>query len=179
MDFRVDPTLIERARSNDDALNELLRQIWPEVFRVAVGIVRDRASAEDAAQEACASIAHSLNALKDCAAFYGWMYRIAGRCAIRGARAYRRHPVEPIIEDETSEDSETRIDLRDAILHLPLAQRAAIVLQYFAGLSSAEVAAILGVPSPTVRFHSMLARRALRKMLGTEVHNGQERCADA
>lgn len=179
MDFRVEPALIERARTNAEGLEELVQAIWPEVFRVAAGILRDRSAAEDAAQEACASIARSLRGLKETGAFYAWMYRIAGRCAVDAARTRARLMHKTTIDVPAPEDRDAQIDLRDAIARLPLSQRAAIVLQYFAGLSSAQVASILGVPSPTVRFHSMLARRALREMLRTDLTEAQERCADA
>jgi len=51
------------------------------------------------------------------------------------------------------------------IAALPLEQRAAVVLHYYVGLKSSEIAAATGLPASTIRFHLMLARRALRKTL--------------
>jgi RNA polymerase sigma-70 factor (ECF subfamily) len=147
-------------------MDALIAHLWPEVFRVALGIVRDRAAAEDAAQDACASIARSLPALRDDRAFYGWMYRIAGRCAVDYAKRQSRETSLPD-GPATQSDPDGAIDLRTAIARLPLGQRSAVVLHYFAGLSSGEIAAVLGTPSPTVRFHLMLARKALRRNLRT------------
>ncbi|MBC5829050.1 MAG: hypothetical protein GIW98_02525 [Candidatus Eremiobacteraeota bacterium] len=38
-------------------------------------------------------------------------------------------------------------------------------MRYYVGLNSGEIAAATGLPSSTVRFHLMLARRRLRKAL--------------
>lgn len=61
-------------------------------------------------------------------------------------------------------DPET-LDLYNALAGLPLAQRAAIILHYYGGLNSTEIAGATGLPSSTIRFHLLLARRSLRKAL--------------
>lgn len=165
MRFTVDAALLPRARSEPAALDELIGQVWPEMYRVARGILRDRHAAEDAAQDACAAIARGLHALKDDRAFYSWMYRIAGRCAVAAARVEDvRVPVAAAVNDY--DDYTIALDVRAAIAALPPVQRAAVVLHYYAGLSSGEVGEALRMPSATVRFHLMLARKALEKLLG-------------
>ncbi|MDQ6932923.1 MAG: ECF-type sigma factor [Candidatus Eremiobacteraeota bacterium] len=57
------------------------------------------------------------------------------------------------------------MDLYNALAALPHVQRGAIILRYYAGLNSGEIAAAMRLPSSTVRFHLMLARRRLRKAL--------------
>ena len=70
-------------------------------------------------------------------------------------------PVEP----STVSNDDERLDIFAAIAVLPKSQRAAVVLRYYAGFNSAEIAAVLGAPAPTIRFRLMLARRTLRKAL--------------
>lgn len=167
---QADLTTIERARDGDaDALEALIAGVWPQAYRIAAAIVRDRTLAEDAAQEACASMIRGLPGLRDVRTFEGWWRRIAGNRALDAAR--RRADVAPIeaaSDVRIESDDAALIDLHDAIAALPLQQRAAVVLHYYAGLSSAEIAAVLRVPSATVRFHLMLARRALRNLLSLE-----------
>ncbi len=179
MNFSVERSLIERARGDREALNDLIERIWPEVYRVCIGIVRDRMAAEDAAQEACASIARGIPSLHEAGAFYGWMYRIAGRCAVDAEKTRCRNVHQPERDVPIVDDTAASIDLHAAILKLPLAPRAAVVLTYFAGLRSSEVAAALHVPSPTVRFHLMLARRRLRELLSAGLTGTQEACERA
>jgi len=162
--FTVDPDLIGAARQDDAALEALLVALWPEAYRVAFGILRDRGMAEDAAQEACASIARGIPALRSIEAFYGWMYRIIVRHASSFAK--RRSPLpSPLPEAQAASTQEDRLDLFNAIAALPLSQRCVVMLRYYAGLNSSEIAAAIGAPAPTVRFHLMLARRALRAAL--------------
>jgi DNA-directed RNA polymerase specialized sigma24 family protein len=49
---------------------------------------------------------------------------------------------------------------------LPASQRAAIVLHYYAGLSTAEIALHLDAPKATVRWRLFAARARMRSWLG-------------
>ncbi len=40
-----------------------------------------------------------------------------------------------------------------------------MVLHYYAGFRSSEIAEAVGIPAATVRFHLMTARRALQRIL--------------
>jgi RNA polymerase sigma-70 factor, ECF subfamily len=164
--FSVDPDLVHDARRSDAALDALLTEIWPEAYRVAFGVLRDRGLAEDAAQEACASIARGLPTLRASEAFYKWMYQIITRHAnLAAKRRGRNSELDSQVEPCVDTSGDDRLDLLDAISALPLSQRCVVVLRYYAGLNSSEIAVALGAPAPTVRFHLMLARRTLRSAL--------------
>lgn len=182
MPLAVDSRIIEAARSGGDALDRLVEQVWPEAYRIALSILGDRGLSEDCAQEACAAIARSLPSLKRCDVFPGWTYKIIVNTAITASR--RRPSTEPLsaaCARAAVADTTDALDLAAALSSLPIAQRSAIILHYYAGLNSSEIAAAAGLPPSTVRFHLMLARRALRKALSssdsipatasTEVHN--------
>jgi RNA polymerase sigma-70 factor, ECF subfamily len=87
--LKIDRALIEAASSDSGALEQLIAQVWPEAFRLATGILRDRPLAEDAAQEACASMAIALPSLKSAAAFRTWFYRLVVNEAITISRRRR------------------------------------------------------------------------------------------
>ncbi|HZY98194.1 MAG TPA: RNA polymerase sigma factor [Candidatus Baltobacteraceae bacterium] len=166
MALSIDPALVTAARSDDVSLELLIVAVWPEAYRLAASILRDRTLAEDVAQEACATMARSLDGLKDVKTFSPWFYRIVSNYAIGAAR--RRRPtvsIDAVSECSTQFDSSDALDLYDALAALPIDQRAALVLHYYAGLNSFDIAAVLGVAAPTVRFRIMLARRALAKAL--------------
>ena len=166
MGFTVDPNLVREARRDGAALEVLLIALWPEAYRVAFGILHDRGLAEDAAQEACASVALGLPALRSDEAFYGWMYRVIIRHAMVSAKRSRKiAELRSRAEPRVSSSDDERLDIVAAIAALPKQQRTAVVLRYYAGLNSREIAAVLGATAPTIRFHLMLARRALRKAL--------------
>jgi RNA polymerase sigma factor (sigma-70 family) len=69
-------------------------------------------------------------------------------------------------ESKTIEfDNAESLDLSRALRNLPAEQRAVVLLHYYAGLSSREISVAACLPAGTVRFHLMLARRALRRAL--------------
>jgi RNA polymerase sigma-70 factor, ECF subfamily len=161
----IDLDTIEAARSGGAELDRLIRVIWPDAYRTAFGVLQDRGLAEDAAQEACASIARSLPSLKRSDVFRSWAYRIVVNRAISTGR---KHRVETSVADSQAaapDDIVARLDLYRALERLPLRQRAVVILHYYAGLNSGEIAVSCDLPSSTVRFHLMLARRALRAAL--------------
>ena len=59
-----------------------------------------------------------------------------------------------------------------ALARLPEAQQAVLVLGYFEGLSSSEIASELGVPIGTVKSRVAAAMRALRETLGVYGESG-------
>lgn len=139
--------------------------VWPAAYRVAFGVLRDRGLAEDAAQEACAAIARSLPDLKQSDSFRGWAYRIVINRAISIGRKRRPEADLANVQAGSQEDAVTKLDLFRALDRLPLKQRAIVVLHYYVGLTSGEIAAACEMPSSSIRFHLMLARRALRHAL--------------
>ena len=173
----IDAGLVEHARSGGPALDRLIETVWPDAFRLAFCILRDRGLAEDAAQEACAAIVRSLPSLRRSEAFAAWSRRVVVNEAIAASR--RRPQVEPldaVTEPGVAADTTDALDLYDALAALTPLQRATIVLHYYAGLTSAEIAAATRLPSSTIRFHLMRARRALRKALsrGAQTHSDDE-----
>jgi RNA polymerase sigma-70 factor (ECF subfamily) len=167
----LEAAFVERARAGGSGLESLIAAVWPEAYRIAFAILRDAGLAEDAAQEACATVARSLQTLRDAAFFGSWSYKIIVNEALTTAR--RRPPTEALSAARdriVNFDCSDALDLYNALAALPLEQRGAILLHYYAGLNSGEIAEATGIASSTVRFHLMLARRALRKALSTESH---------
>jgi len=166
MALTVETDLIESAMAGDAALERLIECIWPEAYRIAFTILQDRGLAEDAAQDACASIARSLSSLKNASVFRSWSYKIIVNRAITTARRRpKTHTLDALADRSVVFDDSDALDLYNALASLPLEQRAAIILYYYGGLKSGEIASATGLPSSTIRFYLMLARRSLRKAL--------------
>jgi RNA polymerase sigma-70 factor, ECF subfamily len=164
----LDREIIENARSGGAALDRLITAVWPQAYRIALSVLRDRGLAEDAAQEACVAIARSLPLLKQTNAFAAWSYKIIVSHAMTVAR--RRPPTQTLnaLNNQAVHfDVSDALDLHNALATLPVKQRGAVILHYYAGLNSGEIAAATGLPRSTIRFHLMLARLRLRKALST------------
>jgi len=72
-----------------------------------------------------------------------------------------RQPVAPDAADEIAR----RAGLRQALLALPLRQRATVVLRYLEGMSERETAVVLGCSEGTVKSQSARALGTLRSLL--------------
>jgi RNA polymerase sigma-70 factor (ECF subfamily) len=163
----ISPSLIAAARDGDATdVDRLIEAAWPHAFRIALSLLRDRALAEDAAQEACAIVFRGIVRLRSIEAFGVWFYRIVLREAMV---LERRSRPSRLIGDFTrrlgTDDAIIRIDVLDALARLAPVQRATVVLHYYERMNSREIAAILDMPDSSVRFHIMNARKHLERML--------------
>ncbi|HVA28344.1 MAG TPA: sigma-70 family RNA polymerase sigma factor [Candidatus Baltobacteraceae bacterium] len=177
MPLVLEDDLIESAKRDDFGLERLIVAVWPEAYRIALGILRDRGLAEDVAQDACASIARSLPALTNNSRFAAWAYKIITNHAMTAARRRpRAEALDALGASAIESDQSDVLDLQRALAALPLLQRVAMLLHYYAGLTSFEIADAAGVPASTIRFHLMLGRRALRRALAPHdaTHHSKE-----
>ena len=67
--------------------------------------------------------------------------------------------------EQESAAREAGREIQDAVLELPPAQRAVVVLRHFHGLSYLEMAEVIGVPVKTIKSRLFEARSALRERL--------------
>lgn len=150
-----------------EALDRVLRTLWPRAFRLALGITQDRATAEDAAQDALVLVAGRLGSLRDPLAYPAWSGRIVVNAATAALRRLRRHAplvdigAAPRFEDLAAE----RLDLLRALETVPLWLRVPLVLRYVDGMTSREIGFALNAPAATIRFRLALARRRLAAAL--------------
>lgn len=99
---------------------------------------------------------------------YAWVRKVAWRLAVsdwRRALARLRALIRHGPAEQVPEPSPDARAVRDALATLPVAQRAALVLHYFADLPVREVALVLGVPEGTVKARLVRGRRALEALL--------------
>jgi RNA polymerase sigma-70 factor, ECF subfamily len=166
-----DGARIAAAQAGDTAaLEALLAAAWPHAYRIALSILRVPTAAEDAAQEACARVVLAIGQLRSREAFGVWFYRLVVREALAIERRARRHePLDPrtLASASPLTDALVRIDVLRALGELPACERAVIALHYYADLNSREIAAIVGMPDGTVRYHLARARRRLEALLAS------------
>jgi RNA polymerase sigma factor (sigma-70 family) len=106
--------------------------------------------------------------------FTGWLFTIARRRAIDSLRR-RRHDVVDVDqarhlvgEDgrETADRYADAADVREAVARLPEHERRVIELTYFADLTQAEAATVLGAPLGTVKARASRGTRRLASLMG-------------
>ena len=166
--------LLERAKSGDlDAFDQLMRANEKQVLGTALRLLGSLEDAQDAAQETFLRLYKSLNRLPDVQEIRSWLYRVTVNVCNDMHRARRRRAWEPLSGPEPASSQpdpelawayQERGKLVERALEtLPEKERAAVVLRDMQGLSTREVAAILGSSEVTVRSQISVARGKLKK----------------
>jgi RNA polymerase sigma-70 factor (ECF subfamily) len=166
--------LITRAQQGDrGAYGELVRCHREGVINVVYRMCGDVNLAEDAAQEAFIRAWQHLPSYRPRSPFRNWVYRIATNVALDALRR-ERETVDidalPLVAsgqgpEAAVEGMERGERVRQAVLALPPASRAVLVLREYEGLSYREIADTLGVPMGTVMSRLNYARNRLRESL--------------
>jgi len=154
-----------------DAFARLIRLWHPRLMRFAQSRVPDMA--EDVVQDAVLTMARNIGRLRTPERFGSWAFTIVARRAADGQRAaIRRRNLQDQIEvdDINSPLSETVIDLKRALAALPETDRRLLTLFHVQGLSLADLSAMLGVPTGTIKSRLHKARARLRDQLDPPTH---------
>lgn len=181
----IQPGRTAEAELQRDAAEAALRREFEErlaecgslAFRVARGVVRNIADAEDVAQEALLRAYRRFASLRDRTRFRAWLVRIAFRLALdRGKSRNRREqreslwarperkPVPPNAEDLAAANQfQSRLDR--AMDELPEKFRIVLLLSAMEGHSIEEVATLLRIPVGTVKSRLFFARKRLAEKL--------------
>lgn len=169
---------LERARAGDgDALADVYRALSGPLLSYLATQVRRREDAEDLVGEVFVAVVRDVARFEgDATGFRAWVYRIATNRAIDHARRVSRRPEAPLAEaDERPDpaDPEEQAIARAerervwrAVRGLPEQQRRVIGLRLAAGLTSAEIAAVLGKGLGAVKAIQHRALRNLARSLG-------------
>jgi RNA polymerase sigma-70 factor (ECF subfamily) len=179
--MRDETELIREAAAGDRrAFDELVRLKRERVVRTAYQITGDLDDALDVSQIVFVKVWQGLDKFDPRRRFDTWLYRVTVNAAIdqhrsRGPKgALQPLPEDPSLLEAEPEGpgAEAAVDLgrlQQVFLRLAAGlapkQRTAFVLREIEGLSTVEVARILGVTESTVRNHLHQARRILRTAL--------------
>ena len=138
----------------------------------------NQADALDATQEALIALVRGLPRFDGRAAFTTWSYRVATNTCLDELRRRRRRPDPTLPDDDRAEfdaDSSApsmdeqivaRMTLDDALQHIPLEFRAAVILRDVCTLDYAEIAEVLDIPPGTVRSRIARGRALLANRIG-------------
>ena len=171
-----DEAIVERIRRGETALFEqLMRRHNRRIYRAARAILRSDADAEDVMQQTYAQAFARLDQWEGRGAFGAWLTRIAVYEALARIRRNDREPPCDLASDRIADRARADTDpereaargelrrlLEEAIDALPETSRVVVMLRDVEGLSTAEVAASLGLAEQAVRTRLHRARASLR-----------------
>jgi len=144
----------EAPRDVDLAFDSLYRSSRDDVYAYAAGLLRDPTAAEDvtaaAFERAYRKRSHFNPSRGEPRA---WLFGIARNAALDELRRRGRQStltaepadLEASAVDGSSEESERRLAVSAALTTLEPKERELVALKFFAGLTNAEIAAVLGI----------------------------------
>lgn len=170
------------AAGDQSAFAEVYDATSARAFGLALRVLRDRAQAEDAVQEAYLQVwKQSARFDPDRGSALSWILMIAHGTAVSQVRSsqarsnreevYERQadPLRVGREDPTAAAADASMEgdrVREALGQLTEAQRSAIELAYFQGRTHTEVAGIIGIPLGTAKTRIRDGLLRLRDVMG-------------
>jgi RNA polymerase sigma-70 factor, ECF subfamily len=173
---RGERELIRAVRAgSEEALRRLIERHWREIVATCESVLRSRADAEDAAQEAVLALVDNLDAYDDRRPLRPWLHRIA----LNKARDLRRSRDRGGEQAELTEGPATHQpifadlepNLARALALLDPDDAEILVLRHVLRFRSHEISEIVGLPAPTVR--TRLARAMKRMRAEMEAGHGE------
>jgi RNA polymerase sigma-70 factor (ECF subfamily) len=167
----------ESEAATREAFESHLAECGPLAFRVARGVLRNTADAEDVAQEALLRAYRRFGHLRERDRFRGWLVRIAFRLALDRVRATKRREERESLwsrpersapaanAEDLAARSQFERQLERAMDELPEKLRLVLLLSAMQGHTLEEVAAMLAVPVGTVKSRLFFARQKLAEKL--------------
>ena len=178
------------AAGDSNALEQLYDRYSAVVYRVALRMLKNRELAEDVVQEVFWRVwRRSESFANDRGRVTQWLFGIAHNLCIDELRRMRSRPtpiyedvehpvIQQLIDEQTDVPAmawtaEQRRVIIEAMSELPEAQRQAIALAYFGGLSHQEIATKLSRPLGTIKTRVRLGLQKLGGLLGARgLHAG-------
>ena len=144
------------------------------LYRVAYGLLLNRADCADAVQEALMRAWEKRGSLREEAYFETWLTRILiNECYSMLRRRRAALPLDGMPEPAAPPDADPA--LHDAVARLDEKLRLPVVLHYMEGYGVADIARMLRLPSGTVKTRLARARALLRLQLSDEPTKGGNR----
>ncbi len=172
-----DEVLLSRHVAGDaDAFGELVRRHRDRLWAVAIRTIGDPEEAADAVQDALVAAFRRARTFRGEAAVTTWLHRIVVNACLDRVRRQQTRPTVPLVEQsgdnpgraaawatspDRANESELALDITAALLHLPIEQRAALVLVDMHGYSVEEAAKILDVAVGTIKSRCARGRARL------------------
>lgn len=166
---------VQRVLAGDTSAFEGLVRRWQSpLINLAYRFCRDRARAEEMAQEAFLRAYRNLASWRQESAFSTWLFALATNVYCSQIRRLppvtlsfedAPEPADPHRFDAAIEQRHERATVREAVDRLPAMYREVLTLYYFHEMDVPAAAASLGLPEGTVKVRLFRARNLLRDKL--------------
>jgi RNA polymerase sigma-70 factor (ECF subfamily) len=167
-----------------DLIEELVARHSARLRHLILRLVRSPATADDLLQDTWVQVVRKFRQYDPRRPFAPWITRIAlNRCRDhhrrerfrrlwRGTSSAEEADVTQRIPDDSPADPEAAVIVDRALATLSARHREVVVLKFYSGLTHAEIAEVLGIPSATVKTRLHHALKRLRRHFAPEGGRG-------
>lgn len=147
----------------------LVRAHSGRVFALCLGMLGNRHDAEDMTQQALLKGFRQIRTLRNSDRFAPWITRIARNLCLDALRTRKHQDSPPPVRDGQDQgDPEALRRLETALKRLNTDYRVPLLLFYFDGRTTQNIAETLGITQANVQTRLSRARRQLRRLLAGE-----------
>lgn len=154
------------------AVTEIYSTHYRSLVRLAVLLVRDVATAEEVVQDSFVAMHSAWRRLRDSDKALSYLRQSVvnrSRSVLRHRVVVDRNAPKPAPDMPSAEQGALSLLERSAVIAalrtLPLRQREALVLKFYADLSEAQIAASMGISQGAVKSHTARGMASLRAVL--------------
>lgn len=164
--------LIHKAMLGDStALTQLVELHYEHIYAFCCRRVGNTALGADLCQDTFVKMVENLPRYRESGRFQSWLFTIAANLC---RDAFRKNRPQSTLEDWAPDAKAERFVqhtensdlLQAALAKLPDAQREAIVLRYYHGFATRDIAAILHLPNATVKTRLFRGLKKMQSILG-------------
>lgn len=169
MNEDLEKKLVVACREGDrSASAKLAKHYSGRIYAICLGMLRHRENAEDIAQQALLKALTNIKQLRDDEQFGSWIARIAKNLCIDFIRK-QKHKQNCIVEPAAASqrDPKEYPELQAALAKLSEEHRLALMLFYFDGRSTRNIAKTLEISEALAQKRLSRARKKLRNLLET------------
>ena len=151
-----------------DLIEDFVKRHENRIYRIAIAIMGSKADAEDVMQDVfLRAVENKSPQFESVEHETAWLTRVTVNHCRNRLRSNWWKKTEPLLDIYPAQDIEQQ-NLLETVNALPSKYRIAIVLFYYEGYSTNEIAKITGRKESTVRSHLLRARHMLKDFLEGE-----------
>ena len=167
----TDFLLLHRMKQGENqAIEDFVRKYYSMILRYCQLHIQDLGYAEDLTEETFARFFRNLSQYQHYGKAANYLYVIAGNLC----RDHHKRPAEVPMEELPEQpvyqmvSLDLRLDVHRALEQLPPELREVTILYFFQELKQKEIAKILGIGLPLVKYRIRRAKELLAQMIGKE-----------
>ena len=167
----ADFLLLHRMKHGDDqAIEDFVRKYYPMILRYCHLHIQDTSYAEDLTQETFVRFFRTLNQYQHYGKAANYLYVIAGNLCRDYHKKPEVIPMEELPEQPVNqmEALDLRMEVHRALEQLSPELREVTILYFFQELKQKEIARILGIGLPLVKYRIRRAKELLEQLIVKE-----------